>query len=55
MVIGNQMDGNGCGKLTKGNDPKDDLVPCGTKLWFIRDKKTVTETIHLCVECKAKK
>ena len=42
----------GCGVLTKGNHPKDDLVPCGTKLWFVVDKKTVTETVLLCVKCK---
>ena len=42
----------GCGVLTKGSNPKDDLVPCGTKLWFIQDKKTVTEAVHLCAKCK---
>ncbi len=45
---------NGCGKLTKGTHPKDDPVPCGTKLWFIRDKKTINETVHLCAACKEK-
>jgi hypothetical protein len=45
----------GCGKLTKGNDPKDDLVPCGTKLWFVRDKKTVKESTLLCEKCQKTK
>ena len=36
---------SGCGKLTKGTNPKDDLVPCGTKLWFVADKKTVSESV----------
>jgi hypothetical protein len=42
----------GCGKLAKGTHPKDDAVPCGTKLWFGRDKKAIIETIHLCKQCK---
>jgi hypothetical protein len=43
---------NGCGKLTKGSDPKDSLVACGTKVWFLVDEKSVKETRHLCEECK---
>ncbi len=45
---------SGCGKLTKGSHPKDDAIPCGTKLRFIADAKTVRETVHLCAECKKK-
>jgi hypothetical protein len=43
----------GCGTLTKGKNPKDDLVPCGTRLWFIVDKRTVKESMLLCANCKA--
>ena len=43
---------SGCGKLTRGTHPKDDLVPCGTQVWFIIDKRTVNETVHLCAQCK---
>jgi hypothetical protein len=46
------MAGKGCGKLTKGSHPKDDLIACGTVCRFIHDKKTVTEKIHLCSDCK---
>jgi hypothetical protein len=45
---------SGCGVLTKGSDPKDDLVSCGTRLWFIQDKKTVKESVLLCAKCKNK-
>ena len=31
---------------------KEGVVPCGTKLWFIIDKRTVNETVHLCAQCK---
>jgi hypothetical protein len=44
-----------CGTLTKGTHPKDDMIPCGTKLWFIVDKKTTKESIHLCAKCKGEK
>src|ERR1039458_1209574 len=44
----------GCGILTKGFDPKDDLVPCGTRLWFGKDTKTRREGILLCQECQRK-
>ncbi len=43
----------GCGKLTKGSHPKDDLVPCGTKLFFVQDKKTIKESVLLCERCKS--
>jgi hypothetical protein len=43
----------GCGTLTKGKDPKDDFAPCGTRLWFIMDKRTVKESMLLCAKCKA--
>jgi hypothetical protein len=39
-----------CGILTK-RDPKDDAIPCGTKLWFIVDKRTVREDVMLCPKC----
>ena len=42
----------GCGVLTKGSHPKDDLIPCGTRLFFVQDKKTVNESVHLCKKCK---
>ena len=42
----------GCGVLTKGSHPKDDLIACGTKVWFLVDKKTVKESVHLCLKCK---
>lgn len=42
----------GCGVLTKGTHPKDDAIPCGTKLWFIVDKRTMKESVHLCKKCK---
>jgi hypothetical protein len=42
----------GCGVLTKGSDPKDDLVPCGTKLWLGKDAKSRVEDVLLCTECK---
>ena len=42
-----------CGILTKRN-PKDDAVPCGTKLRFIVDKKTTRESVLLCAKCEAK-
>lgn len=45
---------SGCGVLTKGTDPKDDLLPCGTRLRFGTDKKTYTEKILLCDRCKPK-
>jgi hypothetical protein len=38
--------------LTKGSDPKDDPVPCGTRLWFVKDKKTVYESVLLCLKCQ---
>jgi hypothetical protein len=41
---------SGCGKLTKGTHPKDDLVPCGTKLWL--GEKGRTESVMLCAQCK---
>lgn len=41
-----------CGILTKGSDPNDDLLPCGTKLYFGTDKKNKTETVLLCEKCK---
>ena len=42
----------GCGVLTKGSGLKDDLVPCGTKLWLGKDAKTRTESVLLCAKCK---
>jgi len=41
-----------CGTLTKGNDPNDDLLPCGTRLYFGTDKKDKTERVLLCKKCK---
>jgi hypothetical protein len=41
----------GCGVLTKGSDSKDDLLPCGTKLWWGKDAKNRTEGILLCARC----
>lgn len=46
------MSTSGCGKLTKGTHPKDDLVPCGTKLYYGQDAKTRTEGVLLCTKCK---
>ena len=46
------MSTNGCGVLTKGNDPKDSLVPCGTRLYYGQDAKTRTEGVLLCAKCK---
>jgi hypothetical protein len=43
----------GCGLLTKRN-PKDDVIPCGTKLWFVVDKRTVREDTMLCPKCNLK-
>ena len=45
----------GCGILTKGNHPKDDLIACGTRLWFVQDNKTITESVLLCKQCKLTK
>ena len=42
----------GCGVLTKGSYPKDDLLACGTRLWFGKCAKDRTESILLCVKCK---
>ena len=45
---------SGCGKLVKGSHPKDDAVPCGTKLrTFLSDRKTMIDTVHLCSKCRA--
>ena len=41
---------SGCGKLTKGSHPKDDVLPCGTKLWL--GEKGRTEGVLLCAQCK---
>ena len=41
---------DGFGKLTKGSHPKDDALPCGTKLWL--GEKGRTESILLCAQCK---
>ena len=43
---------SGCGKLTKGSDPKDDLIACGTRLWLGKDAKNRTESVLLCLKCK---
>jgi hypothetical protein len=45
----------GCGVLTKGSHPKDDLIACGTKLRFIVDKKTMRDSVLLCAKCKGEK
>jgi hypothetical protein len=42
----------GCGLLTRGDDPKDDLIACGTKLWLGKDAKSRTESVLLCAKCK---
>ena len=42
-----------CGILTK-RLPQDDEAPCGTRLWFIVDKRTVREDILLCKKCEEK-
>ena len=42
----------GCGLLTRGTDPKDDTVPCGTKLWLGKDSKDRTEKVLLCEKCQ---
>ena len=42
----------GCGLLTRGSDPKDDTVPCGTKLWLGKDAKSRTESVLLCSKCQ---
>lgn len=42
----------GCGILTRGSDPKDSLVPCGTRLYYGQDAKTRTEGVLLCAKCK---
>jgi hypothetical protein len=42
----------GCGILTKGTDPKDSLLPCGTKFWLGLDAKSRTEHILLCLKCQ---
>jgi hypothetical protein len=42
----------GCGILTRGSDPKDDFVVCGTKLWFGKDAKSRTESVLLCPKCQ---
>jgi hypothetical protein len=42
----------GCGVLTKGSDPKDDPVPCGTRLWLGKDTKSRTESVLLCLKCQ---
>lgn len=41
----------GCGVLTKGSDPKDDLLACGTRLWFGKCAKERTESVLLCPKC----
>jgi hypothetical protein len=43
---------SGCGILTKGSHPDDDLVPCGTKLYFGTEKRERTEGVLLCPKCK---
>lgn len=44
----------GCGVLTKGSDPNDDLVPCGTRLFFGSTKTSRSESVLLCSQCKEK-
>jgi len=41
-----------CGRLTRGSDPNDDLLPCGTKLYLGTDKRDRTEAVLLCQKCK---
>lgn len=44
---------SGCGLLTKGSDSKDDLVPCGMKLYLGKTAKDRVESVLLCTKCKS--
>lgn len=42
----------GCGRPAKGSHPKDDTLPCGTRLYFGVDIHDRTTKVLLCTKCK---
>lgn len=42
-----------CGRPSRGSHPKDDLIPCGTKLFFGTETHNRRQVVHLCEKCKA--
>jgi hypothetical protein len=42
----------GCRKPTKGNDPKDSTLPCGTRLYW-GERGNQVPGVLLCAKCKA--
>lgn len=41
-----------CGRMTQGSAPKDDAIPCGTRLYA--NLKDQEPRVHLCAICKLK-
>lgn len=42
-----------CGRPTRGSNPKDDTIPCGTKLYLGTESSNRKQTVLLCEKCKA--